>query len=58
MNHRLLELTTLYEMGQAITSTLDLETILKVIIKNSVYVIRAKGGVLRLLEPDTKQVSG
>ena len=56
MNHRLLELTTLYEMGQAITSTLDLETILKIIIKNSVYVIRAKGGVLRLLEPDTNKL--
>jgi len=56
MNHRLLELTTLYEMGQAITSTLDLETILKVIIKNSVYVIRAKGGVLRLLEPETNNL--
>ncbi|MCC7201710.1 MAG: GAF domain-containing protein [Nitrospirae bacterium] len=56
MNHRLLELTTLYEMGQAVTSTLDLETILKVIIKNSVYVIRAKGGVLRLLEPETNRL--
>src|SRR4030067_561503 len=56
MNHRLLELTSLYEMGQAITSTLDLETILKVIIKNSVYVIRAKGGVLRLLEPETSKL--
>src|SRR3990172_5772337 len=43
-------------MGQAITSTLDLETILKIIIKNSVYVIRAKGGVLRLLEPDTNKL--
>ncbi len=56
MNNRLLELTSLYEMGQAITSTLDLDTILKVIIKNSVYVIRAKGGVLRLLEPDTDKL--
>ena len=56
MNHRLLELTTLYEMGQAITSTLDLETVLKVIIKNSVYVIRAKGGVLRLLESETNKL--
>ncbi|MCC6543947.1 MAG: GAF domain-containing protein [Nitrospirae bacterium] len=56
MNHRLLELTSLYEMGQAITSTLDLDTILKVIIKNSVYVIRAKGGVLRLLEPETNRL--
>ena len=56
MNHRLLELTSLYELGQAVTSTLDLETILKVIIKNSVYVIRAKGGVLRLLEPETSKL--
>ena len=56
MNHRLLELTSLYEMGQAVTSTLDLETILKVIIKNSVYVIRAKGGVLRLIEPETTKL--
>lgn len=56
MNHRLLELTTLYEMGQAVTSTLDLDTILRVIIKNSVYVLRAKGGVLRLLEPETNKL--
>ncbi|MBI5755727.1 MAG: GAF domain-containing protein [Nitrospirae bacterium] len=56
MNQRLLELTTLHEIGQAITSTLELETLLKVIIKNSVRVIRAKGGVLRLLDPETNKL--
>jgi len=53
INRRLLELTTLYEVGQALTSTLDLETLLKVIIKNSVSVIKAKGGVLRLLDTES-----
>jgi len=56
INHRLLELTTLYEVGQALTSTLDLETLLKLIIKNSVCVTKAKGGVLRLLDPETNRL--
>ncbi|MDD5434286.1 MAG: GAF domain-containing protein, partial [Nitrospira sp.] len=41
INHRLLELTTLYELGQALTSTLDLETLLNLITKNSVGVTKA-----------------
>lgn len=56
INHRLLELTTLYEVGQALISTLDLETLLKLIIKNSVWVTKAKGGVLRLLDPETQKL--
>lgn len=56
INHRLLELTTLYEVGQALTSTLDLETLLKVIIKNSVSVTKAKGGVLRLLDTESRRL--
>jgi len=56
VNKRLLELTTLYEIGQALTSTLDLDTLLKLIIKNSVSVIKAKGGVLRLLDEETNKL--
>lgn len=56
MNHRLLELTTLYEIGQALTSTLDLDTLLNLIIKNSVSVTKAKGGVLRLLDPESNKL--
>ncbi|MDZ4384614.1 MAG: GAF domain-containing protein, partial [Nitrospirota bacterium] len=56
INHRLLELTTLYEVGQALTSTLDLETLLKLIIKNSVCSTKAKGGVLRLLDPESNKL--
>ncbi len=56
INHRLLELTTLYEVGQALTSTLDLETLLKLIIKNSVYATKSKGGVLRLVEAETNRL--
>ncbi len=56
INHRLRDLTTLYEVGQALTSTLDLETLLKLIIKNSVYATKAKGGVLRLVEAETNRL--
>lgn len=56
INRRLLELTTLYEVGQVVTSTLDLETLLKVIIKNSVCVMKAKGGVLRLLDTESNKL--
>ena len=56
INHRLLELTTLYEVGQALTSTLDLDTLLKLIIKNSVCATKAKGGVLRLLDPESHKL--
>ena len=54
VNQRLLELTAIYDIGQALTSTLDLETVLRMIIKNSIAVLKAKGGVLRLLDPDTQ----
>ena len=50
INHRLLELTTIHEVGQALTSTLDLETLLRLIIKNTVWVTKSRGGVLRLLD--------
>lgn len=56
INRRLLELTTLYEVGQALTSTLDLETLLKLIIKNSLCATKAKGGVLRLLDPESNKL--
>lgn len=56
INHRLLELTTLHEIGQALTSTLDLETLLNLIIKNSVSVTKAKGGVLRLLDYESNKL--
>lgn len=56
INSRLFELTALYEVGQALTSTLDLETLLNLIIKNSVSVTKSKGGVLRLLDPETDRL--
>ncbi|MBI4715591.1 MAG: GAF domain-containing protein, partial [Nitrospirae bacterium] len=56
VNQRLLELTALYDIGQALTSTLDLETVLRMIIKNSIAVLKARGGVLRFLDPDTQML--
>ncbi len=52
ISRRFKELTVLDEIGQAMTSTLDLEALLKMIIRSSVAVLDAKGGIVRLLDDD------
>ena len=46
---RLSELSTIYEIGMALTSTLDLEQLLSLIAKNSVQSLRAQGCTIRLV---------
>jgi signal transduction histidine kinase len=50
------ELTALYEMGKAITSTLNLEDRLKLIVATGLKTLKAKGGVLRLEERKTGEL--
>lgn len=47
---RLSELATLYEIGMALTSTLDLGQLLSLIAKNSTRFLRAQGSSIRLLD--------
>jgi signal transduction histidine kinase len=46
---RLSELATIYEIGLALTSTLDLEQLLSLIAKNSAQSLRAQGCTIRLM---------
>src|SRR4030043_563145 len=50
------ELTALYEMGKTITSTLNLEDRLKLIVATGLKTLRAKGGLLRLEERKTGEL--
>jgi signal transduction histidine kinase len=50
---KLAALTVLYEVGQALTSTLDLHEVLNLIVKNCTEVSGATGCLLRLLNPET-----
>src|SRR5919109_739548 len=43
------ELSTIYEIGMALTSTLDLEQLLTLIAKNSAQNLRAQGCTIRLM---------
>jgi signal transduction histidine kinase len=42
------ELTALYEMGKAATSTLNLESLFELIVSTGLRILKAKGGVLRI----------
>ncbi len=49
IQERLSELATLYEIGMAITSTLDLDQILGIIAKNTSQILHARGCAIRLV---------
>ncbi len=49
IQQRLSELATIYEIGMALTSTLDLEQLLSLIARNSVQSLRAQGCTIRLM---------
>ena len=49
IQERLSELATIYEIGMALTSTLDLEQLLALIAKNSTQSLRAQGCAIRLM---------
>ena len=42
------ELTALYEMGKAVTSTLQLKNLFELIVATGLKILKAKGGVLRV----------
>jgi len=48
------ELTALHEMGRAITSTLKLDDLLRLILETGLKILKAKGGVLRLEDKRTE----
>ncbi len=49
VQQRLSELATIYEIGMALTSTLDLEQLLSLIARNSTQSLRAQGCTIRLM---------
>lgn len=49
IQERLSELSTIYEIGMALTSTLDLEQLLALIAKNTTQSLRAQGCSIRLM---------
>jgi len=55
IQERLSELATIYDIGMALTSTLNLNQLLDLIAKNSAQALRAQGCAIRLLDaPDTR----
>lgn len=50
IQERLSELATLYEIGMAIASSLDIDQILSVIAKNAIQILQAQGCAIRLLD--------
>lgn len=52
----LLELHALSEVGKAVTSTLKLDDLLELILEAGLKILKAKGGVLRLEDPETHEL--
>ena len=50
------ELTALYEMGKAVTSTLKLESLFELIVATGLKILKAKGGVLRIEDRKTGEL--
>ena len=50
------ELTGLYEMGKAVTSTLKLENLFELIVATGLKILKAKGGVLRVEDRRTGEL--
>ena len=50
------ELTALFEMGKAVTSTLKLDDLFGMIVTTSLKILKAKGGVLRLEDRRTGEL--
>jgi len=50
------ELAALHEMGKVATSTLKLEELLESIVKSGLKILKARGGVLRIVDRRTKEL--
>ncbi len=58
IQQRLSELSTIYEVSMALTSTLDLEQLLSIIGKNSIQALRAQGCAMRLFNLPGGEAAG
>jgi two-component system NtrC family sensor kinase len=56
LKRRVDDLTTLYAIGQAVTSLLDLDSVLSRVVEASVYLCRADEGVLYLTDESTGEL--
>jgi len=56
LSRKVAELTTLYAIGRAVTSLLDLDKLLTRIVEASVYLCRADEGVLYLVDEATNEL--
>jgi signal transduction histidine kinase len=56
MEERARQLTVLNEVGSAITSTLDLETVLNLIMEKAVELLQAEAGSLVMVDEDTEEL--
>lgn len=50
------ELAALHEMGKVVTSTLKLEELLESIVRTGLKILKAKGGVLRIVDRNTNDL--
>ncbi len=62
VSSRFQQLTTAYEIGQTITSTLEMETVLDLVMAKAVEILNAEAGSLLLLDPlpdaDVEEATG
>jgi len=53
---RLQELNTVYAIGRAVTSLLDLSQVLNRVVEGATYALRAEEGMLMLLDPESDEL--
>lgn len=53
---RVEELTALFEISKAVNSTADLDRLIDIIVKTSVQVIGARGGILQLINEESQEL--
>lgn len=56
LEHRLEELNTVYAIGRAVTSLLDLNQVLNRVVEGVTYALRAEDGMLMLLDPERDEL--
>lgn len=54
--HRLQKLSTIYEVGRTITSTLEMETVLDLVMSKAVEILNAEAGSLLLVDKKTDEL--
>ena len=56
LNRQVAELSTLYAIGQAVSSVLDLDQVLNRVVEASVYLCHAEEGTLYLIDKETNEL--